>query len=201
MLLKYCTCAKRTSWVKRLAGEECKIVFSAWACKHTNIILSFLGLCTQSSVWNVSSANRGECVTTGGLYRPTHLCLAHFELHKKFDSFFLWCGKVRGLGGWVWWSMFQEVGVCLGFQRGVGWAEFRALTAWGKSCWAVWRSGLWCSGTVFMMVGAGRDCGRDGLHDTIGFAGASCKENILDGGERGTDDFCSCVHCLAVCKL
>ncbi len=98
MLLKYCTCAKRTSWVKRLAGEECKIVFSAWACKHTNIIESFLGLCTQSSVWNVSSANRGECVTTGGLYRPTHLCLAHFELHKKFDSFFLWCGKVRGLG-------------------------------------------------------------------------------------------------------
>ncbi len=26
------------------------------------------------------------------------------------------------------------------------------------------------------------------LHDTIGFAGASCKENIQDGGERGTDD-------------
>ncbi len=41
------------------------------------------------------------------------------------------------------------------------------------------------------------------LHDTIGFAGASCKENIQDGGEKGTDDFCSCVHCplkgLAVC--
>ncbi len=30
------------------------------------------------------------------------------------------------------------------------------------------------------------------LHDTIGFAGASCKENIQDGGERGTDDLCSC---------
>ncbi len=27
----------------------------------------------------------------------------------------------------------------------------------GKSCWAVWRSGLWSSGTVFLMVGAGRD--------------------------------------------
>ncbi len=27
------------------------------------------------------------------------------------------------------------------------------------------------------------------LHDTIGFAGVSCKENIQDGGERGTDDF------------
>ncbi len=41
------------------------------------------------------------------------------------------------------------------------------------------------------------------LHDTIGFTGASCKEYIQDGGERGTDDFCSCVHCplegLAVC--
>ncbi len=125
MLLKYCTCAKRTSWVKRLAGEECKIVFSAWACKHTNIIESFLGLCTQSSVWNVSSANRGECVTTGGLYRPTHLCLAHFELHKKFDSFFLWCGKVRGLGGWVWWSMFQELGGLYGVSErgGVSWVQ------------------------------------------------------------------------------
>ncbi len=33
------------------------------------------------------------------------------------------------------------------------------------------------------------------LHDTIFFAGALCKENIQDEGERGTDDFCSCVHC------
>ncbi len=47
---------------------------------------------------------RGECVTTGGLYRPTHLCVAHFELHKeqknkKFKFFsFLWCGKVGGEG-------------------------------------------------------------------------------------------------------
>ncbi len=29
MLRKYCTCANRTSRVKQLAGEECKIVFSA----------------------------------------------------------------------------------------------------------------------------------------------------------------------------
>ncbi len=28
--------------------------------------------------------------------------------------------------------MFQEVGVCLGFQRGAVGCEFRALTAWGK---------------------------------------------------------------------
>ncbi len=73
----------------------------------------------------MSSAHRGECVTTGGLYRPTHLCVAHFELHKKkffLCFFFLWCGKVGGVfgdggGGW---SMFQEVGVCMGFQRGGG---------------------------------------------------------------------------------
>ncbi len=42
----------------------------------------------------MSSAHRGECVTTGGLYRPTHLCEAHFELHKKVSySFFF--GVVR----------------------------------------------------------------------------------------------------------
>ncbi len=33
-------------------------------------------------------------------------------------------------------------------------------------------------------------------HNTICFAEVSCKENIQDGGERGTDDLCSCVHCL-----
>ncbi len=49
----------------------------------------------------MSSAHRGECVTTGGLYRPTHLCVAHFELHKKSSQLFLWCGKVGG-GGGVW---------------------------------------------------------------------------------------------------
>ncbi len=38
----------------------------------------------------MSSVNRGECVTIGGLYRPAHLCVAHFELHKK--SLFLWGG-------------------------------------------------------------------------------------------------------------
>ncbi len=42
------------------------------------------------------------------------------------------------------------------------------------------------------------------LHDAVCFTGASCKENILDGGERGTNDLVgSSVHCplegLAVC--
>ncbi len=33
------------------------------------------------------------------------------------------------------------------------------------------------------------------LHDAVGFDGASCKENVQDGWERGTDDLCSRVHC------
>ncbi len=57
--------------------------------------------------------HRGECAATGGLYRPSHLCVAHLNCTKKFTVFFLWCGKVGGWGG----SMFQEVGVCMGFQR------------------------------------------------------------------------------------
>ncbi len=68
--------------------------------------------------------HRGECVTTGGLYRPTHLCVAHLNGTKKVHSFFsLWCGKVGGCfgeGGGGGGSMFQEVGVCMGFQRGGG---------------------------------------------------------------------------------
>ncbi len=43
--------------------------------------------------------HRGECVTTGGLYRPTHLCVAHFELNKKVHTFFFF--GVVSLGG-VW---------------------------------------------------------------------------------------------------
>ncbi len=42
------------------------------------------------------------------------------------------------------------------------------------------------------------------LHDTFCFAGASCKENVQDGGERGTNDFCSGVQLLGIifkCKL
>ncbi len=39
--------------------------------------------------------HRGECVTTGGLYRPTHLCVAHLDCTKSLH-FVLWCGKVGG---------------------------------------------------------------------------------------------------------
>ncbi len=33
------------------------------------------------------------------------------------------------------------------------------------------------------------------FHDTGSFSGGSCKENVQDGGERGTNDLSSCVHC------
>ncbi len=46
----------------------------------------------------MSSANRGECVTTGGLYSPTHLCVAHFA-QKKFDSSF--SGVASGYAGYA----------------------------------------------------------------------------------------------------
>ncbi len=44
--------------------------------------------------------HRGECVTTGGLYGPTHLCVAHLNCtkKKKKSSFFFF--EVR-LGGRV----------------------------------------------------------------------------------------------------
>ncbi len=65
--------------------------------------------------------HRGECVTTGGLYRPTHLCVAHLNCTKKVHRFFF--GVVRLGGGGLkrgGGSMFQEVRVCMGFQRGAG---------------------------------------------------------------------------------
>ncbi len=61
--------------------------------------IAFVGLCTHSSVWKVSSAHRGECVTTGGLYRPTHLCVAQVFLiiilytvtNQNFKTSTLYC--------------------------------------------------------------------------------------------------------------
>ncbi len=40
--------------------------------------------------------HRGECVTTGDLYGPTHLCVAHLNCTKKVHSIFF--DEVR-LGG------------------------------------------------------------------------------------------------------
>ncbi len=51
----------------------------------------------------VSSACRGECVATGGLCRPAHLCVAHLNCTKiKVEQFvFFFCDVVRW-GGVVW---------------------------------------------------------------------------------------------------
>ncbi len=40
--------------------------------------------------------HRGECAATGGLYRPTHLCVAHLDCTKKGLQFIRWCGNVGG---------------------------------------------------------------------------------------------------------
>ncbi len=72
----------------------------------------------------MSSVHRGECVTTGGLYRPTHLCVAHFELHKKKKVHRFFCFGVVRLGGCLerrgGGSMFQEVGGLHGVSEGGG---------------------------------------------------------------------------------
>ncbi len=80
-----------------------------WDCVHR------LGKCL---------VNRGECVYYRWFVQATHLCVAHLIAQKSLHLFF---GVVRlgdvldeggGGGGW---SMFQEVGDCMGFQRGAGW--------------------------------------------------------------------------------
>ncbi len=43
--------------------------------------------------------HRGECAATGGLYRPTHLCVAHLNCTKKFTVFSL---------VWEGWRVFGE---------------------------------------------------------------------------------------------
>ncbi len=93
--------------------------------EHVNIhiLLSLLWDCVHTAVCEKCLVRIEECVTTGGLYRPTHLCVAHFELHKNkkvsysFFFFFFWCGKVGGGfgeggggGGGGGGSMFQEEG-------------------------------------------------------------------------------------------
>ncbi len=75
----------------------------------------------------VSSAHRGVCVTTGGFVQAHSPVCSTLELHReqkqKSSQFFFGVvrlGGVFGEGGGMRWSMFQEVGVCMGFQRGGG---------------------------------------------------------------------------------
>ncbi len=128
--------------------------------EHVNIhiLLSLLWDCVHTAVCEKCLVRIEESVfTTGGLYRPTHLCVAHFELHKKFHTVFFF-GVVRlGGGGLEGGSGGRGLH---GVSEGGGDLSSGLSQPGGKSCWAVWW--LWCSGTVFLMVGAGRDCGRDG---------------------------------------
>ncbi len=71
--------------------------------EHVNIhiLLSLLWDCVHTAVCEKCLVHRGECVTTGGLYRPTHLCVAHLNCtkkKKKVHSFFF--GVVRLEGVW-----------------------------------------------------------------------------------------------------
>ncbi len=74
--------------------------------EHVNIhiLLSLLWDYVHTAVCEKCLVHRGECVTTGGLYRPTHLCVAHLNCtenrkQKKKFTVFLWCGKVGGVFG------------------------------------------------------------------------------------------------------
>ncbi len=85
-------------------------------------------------------------VATGGLCRPAHLNSTEI----KFNSFFLRCVRWGGGGGG-----------CLGFQRGGGVMWVQGSHSLGEK--AVEQSGGAGSdtpGTVYLRVGAGRDCGR-----------------------------------------
>ncbi len=106
---------RETLWVKQLAGEQYKMICSAWTCKHTYIAESFVELCTHSSVWKVSSVHRGECFYRWFVQAHSPVCSALW-IAQKSSQFFLWCSKVGGVfgEGGERWSMFQEVGVCMG---------------------------------------------------------------------------------------
>ncbi len=68
--------------------------------------------------------HRGECVTTGGLYRPTHLCVAHLNCTKKVFFY-----GVVSLGG-----VLERGGFAWGFRGGRGDLSSGLSQPGGKSC-------------------------------------------------------------------
>ncbi len=78
--------------------------------EHVNIhiLLSLLWDCVHTAVCEKCLVHRGECVTTGGLYGPTHLCVAHLNCTKKVHSFFF--GVVRLGGVWRGWEVVHVSG-------------------------------------------------------------------------------------------
>ncbi len=75
-----------------------------------HILLSLLWDCVHTAVCEKCLLRIEESVTTGGLYGPTHLCVAHFELHKKvlYNFFSL---------VWYGWGVFGEGGDGPCFRR------------------------------------------------------------------------------------
>ncbi len=90
--------------------------------EHVNIhiLLSLLWDCVHIAVLGkVSSAERRVCYYRWFVQAHSPVC-STLELHKKVHSFFFGVVRLGGVwrgGGGV---MFQEVGVCMGFQRGAG---------------------------------------------------------------------------------
>ncbi len=93
----------------------------------------------------MSRANGGECVTTGGLYRPTHLSHSTLRIAQKSLTVFS-CDMVRlvgwGGGGGEMVHVSGDRGFVWGFREGRGELSSGLSQPGGKSCWAVWQSGL-----------------------------------------------------------
>ncbi len=90
---------RETLWVKQLAGEQYKMIV---VHEHVNIhiSLSLLWDCVHTAVCEKCLVHRGECVTTGGLYRPTHLCAgAPLRILGPLDSIFTGALLRSGGGG------------------------------------------------------------------------------------------------------
>ncbi len=149
-----------------------------------------MGLWTHNGVWKCLVHVEESVLLQVACGRPAHLCVATLESHRNKVYTVFSCDVVRwGVGGFVW-----------GFRRGAGlWCEFRALTALGEKLlsslaeWALILRYRLPEGRSWKRLWEGW-VGSFLLH-TFCFAGASCKENIQDGGERGTNYFCSGVHC------
>ncbi len=71
--------------------------------EHVNIhiLLSLLWDCVHIAVCEKCLVHRGECAATGGLYRPTHLCVAHLNCTKKVHSFFFGVVRLGERGGGI----------------------------------------------------------------------------------------------------
>ncbi len=110
--------------------------------EHVNVHILLLWDYVHSSVVKKCLVRIEESVLLQVVVQAHSLVCNNLNCTKKKIFFLLWCGKV---GGVVWRGRVGEmvhvsgVGVCMGFQRGAGLIEFRALTAWGKK--AVEQSG------------------------------------------------------------